>query len=249
MMTKVFGKLFEDDRDGSLIIKPSQPFFGCSKHEKSYPVTKGSVDIDLAPTPPGIQYLVAFKEPGDYTRSEFTLKWRVPPVEQLDISPAKPQVKNSVPASGTISDQVQLKRLASELASSHKQVAELQQQLRQAQRSLDDMTSKFDTYKQSAEKSLSARDAAITGLQDSTEPEIRTVYKSVPVPAAPLKERISFLENEVERLNKINNDYYESVVELHQLKLDRAQSLPSPGPIGSPEDSPRQRLINKLFNR
>ena len=93
------------------------------------------------------------------------------------------------------------------------------------------------------------RSKFVTSLQESEEPEIRTVYKSVPVPAAPLKQRITFLEGELERLNNVNNEYYQSVVELHQLKLDRAQSLPSPGPISSPEDTPRQRLINKLFNR
>jgi len=249
MMTKVYGKLFEDGRDGFLIIKPSKPFFGCSKHEKRFPVSEGSVDIELTPTPPGIQYLVAFKDPGDFSRTEFTLKWRVPAVDQLDVSPAKPKVKDPTPAPGSISDQVQLKRLATELASSLQQVATLQQELRQTQSRLDDVTSKFDTYKLSAELSLSSRDAAITSLKDSSEPEIRTVYKSVPVPAAPLKQRISFLEDELDRLNKINNEYYQSVVELHQLKLDRAQSLPSPGPISSPEDTPRQRLINKLFNR
>ena len=249
MMTKVFGKLFEDGRDGFLIIKPSKPFFGCSKHEKRFSVTKGEIDFELTPTPPGIQYLVAFKEPGDFSRTEFTLKWRVPAANQLDISPAKPQPQDPAPSPGSIGDQVQVKRLATELAATLKEVAELQQQLRQTQSRLNDVNSKFDTYKLSAEQSLSSRDAAITDLQVSSEPEVRTVYKSVPVPAAPLKQRISFLEDEVSRLNNINNEYYQSVVELHQLKLDRAQSLPSPGPISSPEDSPRQRLLNKLFNR
>ena len=249
MMTQVFGKLFEDGRDGFLVIKPSKPFFGCSKHEKRFPVTGGSVDIQLEPTPPGIQYLVAFKDPGDFTRTDFTLKWRVPAVEQLDISPTKPKAKEPTPAPSSVSNQVQLKRLASELASTLQQVAELKQELNQTQSRLNDVTSKFEVYKLTTEKALSSKDAAYSNLKESEGSEIRTVYKSVPVPAAPLKQRITFLEGELERLNKVNNEYYQSVVELHQLKLDRAQSLPSPGPIYSPEDSPRQRLLNKLFNR
>lgn len=247
-MTKVTGKLFEDGRDGFLIIKPSKPFFGCSKHEKHFAISAGEVDIELTPTPPGIKYLVAFKEPGDFSRTDFTLRWRVPNVEQLDISPAKPKVQVES-SSGSVSDQLHVKRLATELAATIKQVSELEQQLRQKQLCLDDINSKFNTYKDTSEKSLSHRDAAITDLRASAEPEIRTVYKEVAVPSAPLKQRILFLEGELNRLSELNNDYYRSVVELHQLKLERAQSLPSPGPIISPEDTPRQRLINKLFNR
>lgn len=248
-MTKVTGKLFDDGRDGFLIVKPSKPFFGCNKHEKRFPINEGEVDIELTPTPPGIQYLVAFKEPGDFTRTDFTLRWRVPNVQELDISPAKPKPQVETPSPGSVSEQVQVKRLATELASTLKQVAELEHQLRQNQLRFDDINSKFSTYKVSSEKSLSYRDAAITDLRDSSEPEVRTVYKEVSVPSAPLKQRIQFLEGELERLNDLNNEYYQSVVELHQLKLERAQSLPSPGPISSPEDSPRQRLINKLFSR
>jgi len=248
-MTKVFGKLFEDGRDGFLIIKPSKPFFGCNKHEKRFPIKEGAVDIELTPTPPGVNYLVAFKEPGDFSRTDFTLKWRVPNVQELDISPAKPKVKDETTSSASVSEQVQLKRLATELAATLKQVAELEHQLRQKQLHFDDINSKFNTYKASSEESLSHRDAAITDLRETLEPEIRTVYKEVAVPSAPLKQRILFLESELNRLSDINNEYYQSVVELHQLKLERAQSLPSPGPISTPEDTPRQRLINKLFSR
>ena len=249
MMTKVIGKLFDDGRDGSLIVKPSKPFFGCSKHEKRFPVKDGAIDIELTPTPPGVQYLVAFKEPGDYTRTDYTLRWRVPAVEVLDISPSKPKAKEQTEQTSSVGDQVQLKRLATELSSTLLQIAELEQKLKQTQRSLDDVNSKFSSYKLLAEQSLLSRDAALTDLKDSAEPQVRTVYKDVAVPSAPLKQRISFLESELDRLNQLNNEYYQSVVELHQLKLERAQSLPSPGPISSPEDTPRQRLINKLFNR
>ena len=248
-MTKVTGKLFDDGRDGFLIVKPSKPFFGCSKHEKRFPISDGEVDVELTPTPPGIQYLVAFKEPGDFSRTDFTLRWRVPNVQELDISPAKPKVQADPPSSGSITEQVHVKRLATELANTLQRVAELEHQLGQNKLRFDDINSKFNTYKVASEKSLSFRDSAITDLKDSSEPEVHTVYTAVAIPPAPLKKRISFLEGELDRLIELNNKYYQSVVELHQLKLEGAQSLPSPGPISSPEDSPRQRLINKLFNR
>tara|TARA_B100000073_G_scaffold203362_2_gene168638 strand:+ start:6918 stop:7664 length:747 start_codon:yes stop_codon:yes gene_type:complete len=248
-MTRVFGKLFEDGRDGVLVIKPSQAFFGASKNEKSYKVSQGSIDLELQPTPAGIQYLVAFKEPGDFTKTEFTLRWRIPPVESLDITPqpaAQPDESQSSSVSG---DQVQLKRLATELSSALNQITELKEELNQAQQNLSQVSSKFEAYKHSTEKSLTSRDAVISQLQDTNKPEVKTVIKEVPVAPEPLNARILFLEQEVSRLKNLNAEYYEDVVELHQLKLDRAQSLPSPGPITTPEDSPRQRLINKLFNR
>jgi len=248
-MTRVFGKLFEDGRDGVLVIKPSRAFFGASKNEKIYKVSQGSIDLELQPTPAGIQYLVAFKESGDFTKTEFTLRWRIPPVESLDITPkpaAQPDESQSSSVSG---NQVQLKRLATELSSALNQISQLKEELNQSQQNLSQVSSKFEAYKQSTEESLTSRDAVISQLQDTKKPEVNTIIKEIPVVPEPLNARILFLEQEVSRLKNLNAKYYEDVVELHQLKLDRAQSLPSPGTTTTPEDSPRQRLINKLFNR
>jgi len=248
-MTRVFGKLFTDERDGSLVVKPTKAFFGVSKHEKIFPVNQGSIDFELLPTPPGIHYLVGFKDPGDFTITDFTLQWRIPAVEEIDISPKKSVQPPAGESVSNTSQQVHVKRLATELSEALKEVSDLKHQLNQTQRSLADVTSRFDSYKSATSNSLSSRDATISKLSEAVKPETRTVYKEVAVPAAPLKQRIIFLEGELERLNNLNREYYESVVELHQLKLDRAQSLPSPGEINTPEDSPRQRLINKLFSR
>ena len=249
MMTKVIGTLFEDGRDGFLIVKPSQPFFGCAKHEKRYTVSGGSINIELAPTPPGIQYLVGFKEEGDFTRTEFTLRWRVPAVEEIDVSPKQEPKQSDSPPTSSVAEQVQIKRLATQLAETLKQVAELEHQLGQSQRRLDDVTSQFNAYKVSSVESLSTRDSIISQLRNENQPEIQTVVKEVPVPDAPLTARIKFLEQQLKELEDVNATYYKDVIELHQLKLDRAQSLPSPGPISLPEDNPRQRLFNKLLNR
>ena len=249
MMTKVIGTLFEDGRDGSLIVKPSQPFFGCSKHEKLFTVTGGYINIELAPTPPGIQYLVGFKEKGDFTRTEFTLRWRVPAVEEIDISSKKESKQTENTSRSSVAEQVQIKRLATQLAETLKQVAELEHQLSQSQRRLDDVTSQFNAYKVSSVEALSTRDAIISQLRNENQSEVQTVIKTVPVPDGPLSARIKFLEQQLKELEDVNATYYKDVIELHQLKLDRAQSLPSPGPISLPEDNPRQRLFNKLLNR
>ena len=248
-MTKVIGTLFDDGRDGFIIIKPSKPFFGCAKHEKRYPVNGGSINIELAPTPPGVQYLVGFKDQGDFTRTDFTLRWRVPAVDELDITPKKPKQTTEASSGGSIGSQVQIKALAQRLGATLKDLSELEHQLGQKQRQLDDITSQFDAYKVSSIAALSKRDARIAQLQDQNQPEIQTVVKEVPVPDAPLHTRIKFLEQQLKQLEELNSVYYKDVIELHQLKLDRAQSLPSPGPISLPEDNPRQRLFNKLLNR
>ena len=249
MMTRVFGQLFEDGRDGFLLIKPSKPFFGCSKHEKQFVVTGGEISIELAPTPPGTHYLVAFREPGDYTRTEYTLRWRIPNADKLDISPNKTEKQTEPSFAGSIAEQVQIKGLVTKLADTLKDVSELEHQLGQKQRRLDDITSQFNAYKVSSLAALSKRDELIAQLQDQTQPEVHTVVKEIPVPNAPLSARINFLEQQLRQLEDVNANYYKDVVELHQLKLERAQSLPSPGPIGLPEDNPRQRLFNKLLNR
>lgn len=245
-MTRVFGQLFEDSRDGLLVVRPSKPFFGCERHENQYPVKEGFIDIDLLPTPHGVEYLVGFKKPGDYRRVDYTLRWRVQNVAEIDVSPAKkeslkPEQRNNR------SDLVQIKRLASELAASMEQVAALEAQLSSAHKKLADVSTKFEAYKAASEQSLVDRDTTITELQSDKEPQVYTIVKEVPVPPERLEARIKFLESELQRTQELNSQYYLSVLELHQLKLDKAQSLSSSAPVISPEDTPRQRLINKLL--
>ena len=248
-MTLITGKLFEDGRNGFLLVKPSKPFFGCSKQEKAYPVKDGAISFEATPTPPGYVYMVGFKDPGDQTRTEYTLRWRIPNVDEIDITPNKKAEVTDTQASKAAIDRVQIKRLSTELAVALQQSSELQEQLNQSKLEYKRLQDKFEAYKQSVDSALVDRDQVIQSLQETSEPEVRTVYKEVSVPSAPLKSRIVYLEAELNRLNTLNNQYYESVVELHQLKLDRAHNLPSPGPLSTPEDSPRQRLLNKINNR
>ena len=247
-MTLITGKLFEDGRSGFLVIKPSKPFFGCSKQEKVFPVNDGEVSFEVTPTPPGHEYMVGFKEPGDQTRTEYTLKWRIPNEDVIDITPKKKVIPTDTQVTKATTDRVHVKRLTTELAVALQKSSELQEQLNQSKLEYRQLQDKFEAHKQSVDKALVSRDLVISSLEDAVTPEVRTVYKEVSVPSAPLKSRITYLEAELDRLNSLNKEYYESVVELHQLKLDRAHSLPSPGPISAPDDTPRQRLINKIIN-
>lgn len=244
-MTRVFGQLFEDGRNGLLVIKPSQPFFGCDRHDSSYPVVDGYIDIELQPTPAGICYLVGFKKKGDYRRTDFTLKWRVQNVPEVDISPAKKDTSTPKQQSER-SELVQVKRLASELSASMEQVATLEAQLKSAHKQLAEISTKFEAYKATTEQSLVERDLTITELQVDKEPQVHTIVKEVPVPPERLQSRIKFLESELRRTQELNAQYYLSVLELHQLKLDKAQTISSI-PAPQVEDSPRQRLLNKLL--
>ena len=78
-------------------------------------------------------------------------------------------------------------------------------------------------------------------------PTIKTVYKEVPVAPKLLEERIINLERENKRLQDLSDTYYQAYVELHQLKLERAQSAPVPNTVTGISGSPRQRLIHKLL--
>lgn len=246
-MTRVFGQLFPDGRDGVLVVKPTKPFFGCDRHDAAYPVVDGCIDIELQPTPAGIFYLVGFKNKGDYRRTDFTLKWRVQNVPEVDISPRKSEA-TTAPVQSDRSELVQVKRLASELSASMQQVASLEAQLNTAHRQLAEVSTKFEAYKAAAEQSLVERDLTITDLQADKQPQVHTVIKEVPVPPERLQERIKFLEAELLRTQELNAQYYESVLELYQLKLDKAQTISSiPDPVI--EDTPRQRLLNKLLAR
>ena len=249
-MTRVFGQLFEDKRDGYLFIKPSKPFFGCDRHGKLYPVTGGFIDIQLQPTPPDAEYLIAFKEPGDMHRPDFTLRWRVRNTSEIDVTPAQSSTEKEVSQAPTArAESVQVKRLATELAASMQSVADLEQQLFLAQQQLREIESKFSAHRDAAAQALTDRDRLIEEIQAEKDIEVRTVVKEVPVSPKRLEDRIKYLESELLRTKELNSEYYLSVLELHQLKLERAQSLPSIPQFSGLDDNPRSRLINKLLNK
>ena len=245
-MTRVFGQLFPDNRNGILAICPTKSFFGCGRGERHFPVRDGAIDIDLLPTPSGITYQVGFKEEGDTRRTDYTLNWRIPFNGEIDITPnSKPQEQESQGSSSTV-DRVQIRRLTTELADALECVDRLERDLEQAKRREADISTKFEAHKRVVDSALEERDRQISVLSEQTMPQIKTVIKKVFVPPQPLEDRIKFLEQEIRRLNDINDSYYESVLELHQLKLERAQSAHLPTYVEEMPGTPQQRLINKL---
>ena len=250
-MTRVFGQLFADERDGYLIVKPSKAFFGCSKHEKQFDVIQGSIDFDLQPTPPRIQYLVAFKERGDFTSTEFTLKWVIPAIESFDITPgADNGPKEAAPSTprASVYERVQLKRVAEELTESLSEKQNLETQLAAAEARVHHLEDELRAFKKSADLVLTDRDKTIAMLHEQNAPVVRTVYLEKPVPPEALNERIKRLEQENLRLIELNSEYYKSVVDLYQLQLDKARNSPQALPAEA-QTSPQKRLLRKLLGK
>lgn len=244
-MTRVHGTLFEDGRDGVLVVKPSKPFFGVDKYERHYPVVEGQVDIDLLPTPPGYFYNVGFKEEGDIRDTAFTLVWRVPRKGEVNLN-KEPEhhLANDSPKDSLTA--VSNRRLAGELAQALADNLNLEDELDRQKHINEQLNARIAGLEKATEGALSARDKELAELRQATAPVVKTVYQRVPVPSEPLQERISFLEAENKRLTELNDSYYQSVLELHQLKLDRAQTANLPQTVEEIPDNPRARLIQKL---
>ena len=246
-MTRVFGLLFEDRRNGILAVQPSEPFFGCQRYEQHYDVVDGAIDLDLLPTPRGVYYNVGFKNLGDTRRTDFTLRWSIPNYGEIDITPQGQAHAPEPEKVSTSVDRVQVRRLATELSEALELAAKQEREIAEIKYREEQLRQKFDQHKRDMETVLMQRDQHIAQLLESNTPEVRTVIKQVPVPPAPLEDRIRTLELENQRLRELNDNYYESVLKLHQLKLERAQSGQLPDPVMEVPGTPQQRLINKLL--
>ncbi len=244
-MTRVFGQLFDDKRNGVLALKASKAFFGSSRDEQHFEVVDGAVDFDIAATPRGVFYNVGFKDLGDTRATSFTLKWTVPPTGSVNVGSEK--AEPSTPATTPPVNGVQVKRLASELSTALELARTQEREIADIQQRESLLRQKFDQHKRDIEQVLVQRDQHIARLSIVQAPKIKTVYKEVPVAPKALEERIINLERENKRLQDLNDTYYQAYVELHQLKLERAQSAPVPNTVTGISGSPRQRLINKLL--
>ena len=245
-MTRVFGQLFDDKRNGVLALKASKAFFGSSRDELHFEVVDGAVDFDIAPTPRGVFYNVGFKDLGDTRATSFTLKWTVPPTGTVNVGSNKDE--SSAPASSIQpANGVQVKRLASELSTAIQLAKSQELEIADIQQREQLLRHKFEQHKRDIEQVLLQRDQHIARLSTVQAPKIKTVYKEVPVAPKALEERIVNLERENKRLQGLSDTYYQAYVELHQLKLERAQSAPVPNTVTGISGTPRQRLINKLL--
>ena len=249
-MTRIHGRLFDDGRDGILAVKPSAPFFGVSRDERFYPVNGGAIDIELLPTPPGVFYFVGYKDQGDVHQTAFTLRWRVPKSGDMDVTPGATTEKQPASSitSATVYERVQLKRVSDNLSEVLAANEGLNTQLATAQARIDQLEAEMRNYKSTTDSVLSKRDQTIAQLQETLVPEVQTVYVDRPVPPELLEERVKRLEQENIRLSEVNAEYYKSVVELHQLKLDRAHNT-TQAPVEGADSSPQKRLLRKLLGK
>lgn len=71
--------------NGTLHIKPSNPFVGVDAGYKAYPVIEGLVDIDIAPTPRGVSYLVDFQPEGSFGNPSPQERWSIPPQAEVSL--------------------------------------------------------------------------------------------------------------------------------------------------------------------
>ena len=250
-MTRVHGKLFSDNRNGVLVVKPSAPFFGVSRDERIYPVTQGSIDISLDPTPTGVHYLIGYKQDGDIRRTDYTLRWRVPAIDSFDVTPGAANAKKVDQAAepkASVYERVQLKRVATDLTDTLQDNQQLSTDLVEANLRIKQLQDELRGYKKTSELVLSQRDHTIAQLSEFSEPVINTVYLEKPVPPAALQSRVYRLESEIKRLLELNAQYYKSVVQLHQLQLDKARSNPEEPQLGA-TNTPQSRLLRKLLGK
>jgi len=249
-MPRVFGQLFSDGRDGILVTKPSQPFFGTERDETHFDVVDGSIDIELSPTPRGLYYNVGFKKHGDFRDTIYTLKWRIPSgVHELDISPKPAELspQSKYLSSFETSFEVIARRMATEQAEQMQAKESLESELRRKTTESEELKEKIASLEKINSTALALRDEQIHAMHQTYVSEPTTIYVSVPVPPEPLKERISFLELELKRLIELNDTYYSAVLELNQVKLERAQTIRLPQTVEDIPDTTRQRLIQKLM--
>lgn len=250
-MTRVHGKLFSDQRTGVLAVKPSAPFFGVSRDERLFPVTEGSIDIALDPTPAGVHYLIGYKQDGDIRRTDYTLRWRVPSVDSFDVTPGADNAKKAVEAKApqaSVYERVQLKRVSSDLSDTLEDNNQLSTDLVEANLRIKQLQDELRGFKRTSELVLSQRDQTIAQLSEFSEPVINTVYLEKPVPPAALQSRVYRLESEIKRLLELNAQYYKSVVQLHQLQLDKARTNPEEPQLGA-TNTPQSRLLRKLLGK
>jgi len=248
-MTRVHGTLFSDGRDGILVIKPSKPFFGAPKYERHYSVVGGEIDIELTPTPRGVYYNVGFKEDGDLRDTPFTLQWRIPSTGEIDITPGAQEDKPIEASNKSGYTELSNRRLASDLAEALQCNQDLQDQLVQLKERNNLLAQRVTDIERSTEVALNIRDRELEELRETLAPKEKTVFLRVPVPPGPLQERITHLEAENQRLTALNDTYYKAVLELNQLKLDRAQTVHLPQTVEEIPDNLRARLIQKLRAR
>jgi hypothetical protein len=183
-MSRVVGNL-GTPINGKLYVKPSAPFLGVEGGYRSYDVADGLIDIELAPTPRGVFYLVDFQAEGSFGNPSPQEKWVIPPEAEIALDSLRfPRQRRSPQTTATEVNNFsarELKLLRQEAVKLQQTVNELQQLLTQTQ-------AEVTTSNQKLESARAEVAALKTKLYLAESPTNTVVEKIVEVP---IVERIS----------------------------------------------------------
>jgi uncharacterized protein YukE len=168
--------------NGKLYVKPSAPFLGVEGGYRSYDVADGLIDIELAPTPRGVFYLVDFQAEGSFGNPSPQEKWVIPPEAEIALDSLRfPRQRRSPQTITKDFSARELKLLRQEAVKLQQTVNELQQLLTQTQ-------AEVATSNQKLESARAEVAALKTKLYLAECPTNTVVEKIVEVP---IVERIS----------------------------------------------------------
>lgn len=132
-MSRVIGNI-GTTINGKLYVKPSAPFLGVEGGYRSYDVADGLIDIELAPTPRGVFYLVDFQAEGSFGNPTPQEKWVIPPEAEIALDSLRfPRQRRSPQTITKDFSAQELKLLRQEAIKLRQTVDELQKSLTQAQ--------------------------------------------------------------------------------------------------------------------
>lgn len=131
-MTRIVGRLDgpEGPLEGRLFIKAGGAFIGAPAGDLVFKITDGLVDIELPPCPAGMPYAVDWRAIGDMRRLSYVERWRVAPVEEMNLDEVRGLVRGDGRRVGSVrkGDLIEATMLRNEAEELKRTVAELEGQ-------------------------------------------------------------------------------------------------------------------------
>jgi hypothetical protein len=147
-MAKVVGNI-GTNINGILYVKPSAPFLGVEAGYRAHPVTDGLIDIELAPTPRGVFYLVDFQPEGSFTNPNPQEKWTIPPVADVPLDslrfPRQRRLTQAIAPQGNHFAEVELNLLRQEKAQLEEALTGMRERLTTIQEEREATTQKLES--------------------------------------------------------------------------------------------------------
>lgn len=131
-MTRIVGRLDgpEGPLEGRLFIKAGGAFIGAPAGDLVFKIVDGLVDIELPPCPAGVPYAVDWRAIGDMRRLSYVERWRVAPVEEMNLDEVRGLVRGDGRRVGGVrkGDLIEATMLRNEAEELKRTVAELEGQ-------------------------------------------------------------------------------------------------------------------------